>query len=211
MDMIVASSRAVAVRVRAWWGREAVVVPPPIDVIWYSPADDVVREDFFLLAGRLVPYKRPEVAVEAAYRAGVRLVVAGDGRARAACERVAGPGTEFLGRVDDMTLRDLYRRCRALVFPGHEDFGIVPVEAQACGAPVIALGIGGVLDTVKPDVTGVLVSPQGDLVEGFRRAMQDFDARPFDAQRIRTHAEGFSARAFHSRMAVVLDRALAAQ
>lgn len=211
MDTIVATSQAVVGRVREWWGCDAVVVPPPVDVTFYVPAGDVVREDFFLMAGRLVPYKRPEVAVAAARRAGVRLVVAGDGRARAACERVAAPDTLFLGRVNDATLRDLFRRCRALVFPGHEDFGIVPVEAQACGAPVIALGIGGALDTVVAGLTGVLVSPRGDVVEGFRRALLELDAQRFDAHRIREHAQRFSAEAFRTNMAAVLDRALAAR
>lgn len=214
MTAIVANSRAVAHRILQWWGRDAVVVPPPVDVDWFTPADDVAREDFFLLAGRLVPYKRPEVAVEAARRAGVRLVVAGDGRARALCERVAGPGTRFVGRVDDETLRDLFRRCRGLVFPGHEDFGIVPVEAQACGTPVIALGVGGALDTVEPGVTGVLVDAGGDgaggdTVQGFRRALQEFDPQRFDPQRIRKNAERFSPEEFRSGMAGVLDRVLA--
>lgn len=206
---VVANSRAVAQRVRDWWGRGAVVVPPPVDVESYRPDPTVGREDFFLLAGRLVPYKRPEIAVEAARRAGVRLVVAGEGRALPACERVAGPRTEFLGRVDDATLRDLYRRCRALVFPGHEDFGIVPVEAQACGAPVVALGVGGALDTVVPGVTGELVAPDLDLAAAFVTALAAFDGRRYETARLRRHAEGFSAAAFRERMARVVDRALA--
>ena len=136
---VVANSSHVAARVQRWWGRTATVVHPPVAVDFHTPDPSVAREDFFLVAGRLVPYKRPEVAVAAARAAGVRLVVAGDGRARPAVEAAAGPATEILGSVDDLTLRDLFRRCRALVFPGEEDFGIVPVEAQACGAPVIAL------------------------------------------------------------------------
>ena len=205
---IVANSHAVAQRVRGWWGREAVVVPPPVDVETYHPDRGVEREDFFLLAGRLVPYKRPDVAVEAARRAGVRLVVAGEGRARAECERLAGPRTEFLGRVDDATLRDLFRRCRALVFPGLEDFGIVPVEAQACGAPVVALGVGGACDTVLPGVTGELVAPGPDLAGAFADALTAFDAGRYDTQRLRRHAENFSAAAFRERMARVVARAL---
>lgn len=203
---VVANSHAVADRVREWWGREAVVVAPPVEVERFTPGTGP-REPFFLLAGRLVPYKQPQVAVEAARRAGVRLVVAGDGRARAECERLAGPGTTFLGRVSDAELRELFRTCRALVFPGVEDFGIVPVEAQACGAPVVALGAGGALDTVRPGETGVLVDPADDPVEGFAAALAGFT--PLDPAAARRNAERFSVDAFRERMTAVVEGALA--
>src|SRR5205085_10216308 len=122
MTQVIAISTHVADRIAGWWGRTAEVVHPPVDDAFYTPDAKTSREDFFLLAGRLVPYKQPEVAVAAAARAGVRLVVAGDGRSRDAVEAAAGPKTEILGSVDDDTLRDLYRRCQALVFPGEEDF-----------------------------------------------------------------------------------------
>jgi glycosyltransferase involved in cell wall biosynthesis len=176
--------------VQRWWGRSAEVVHPPVDVDFFSPDPTVPREDFFLLAGRLVPYKRPEVAAAAAARAGVRLVVAGDGRARAAVEAMAPPGTEFLGPVDADTLRDLYRRCRALLFPGEEDFGIVPVEAQACGAPVIARRVGGVLDSVVDGVTGCLYD--GDDVPALAAALNAFDSGRFETATIRANADRFA-------------------
>lgn len=205
VDTLVANSTAVAARIRAWWGREALVVHPPVDVETYRPDPAVPREDFVLLAGRLVPYKRPEVAVAAARAAGRRLVVAGDGRSRAECEAVAAPGTEFLGRVDTATLRDLFRRCRALVFPGEEDFGIVPVEAQACGAPVVALGTGGAVDTVLPGVTGRLVDPALDPVAGFAAALDELDRTPApDPDVVRAHAETFSVPRFRERMSRVI-------
>ncbi len=210
LSVIAVNSRHVAERVRRWWGRDAHVVPPPVDVHRYTPAPAVVREPFFLLAGRLVPYKRPEVAVAAAVRAGVRLVVAGEGRIRSAVEAQAGPGVELLGHVDDATLLDLYRRCRALVFPGEEDFGIVPVEAQACGAPVLARAIGGAMDTVVDGVTGALYRlPAGaDEVDALAGALRVFEPDRYDPETIRHHAEQFSPEAFRAAFSAVVDKVL---
>lgn len=209
---LVANSSAVAARIRDWWGRDALVVHPPVDTEFYRPDVAVAREDFFLLAGRLVPYKRQEIAVRAATEAGVRLVVAGSGRAEAECRRWAGPEVTFLGRVDDAAQRELFRRCRALLLPGEEDFGIVPVEAAACGAPVLATAVGGALDTVAADRTGVLVSPSADddaAVSAWALALQHFSPGDFDSSAIRTHAEGFSREAFTRRMRGVIERVAA--
>lgn len=208
--VIVVNSTHVAGRVRRWWGRNAEVVPPPVDVHHYTPDQAVAREPFFLLAGRLVPYKRPEVAVEAAVQAGVRLVVAGDGRMRRAVESKCGPGIEILGAVDDATLLDLYRRCQALVLPGEEDFGIVPVEAQACGAPVLARAVGGVLDTVVPGVTGTLYRcPSAkDEVDALANAFRSFPHDRFDPTTIRSHAEQFSPEAFKTRFSSLVHELL---
>jgi glycosyltransferase involved in cell wall biosynthesis len=204
---VVANSRHVARRIARWWERDAYVVPPPVDVSYHAPAP-VEREDFFLLAGRLVPYKRPDIAVAAAKLANVRLVVAGDGRARAAVEPLAGGRTEFVGRVDDDELRDLYRRCRALLFPGEEDFGIIPVEAQGCGAPVIAPAVGGVLDTVVPGTTGVLYDPTGDQVATLAATLTGFRPDTFDPDAIRAQAERFAPDRFRARFADALDAIL---
>ena len=151
---------------------------------------------------RLLPRRRAARAVQAARSSrsrprpapGVKLVVAGDGRARGAVEAAAGPTVEILGRVDDDAMRDLYRNCRALLFPGEEDFGIMPVEAQACGAPVIARAVGGVLDTVVPGTTGVLypATTDTDHVETLSRVLRDFDDDDFDRSAIRAHAERFA-------------------
>lgn len=207
-DRIVANSSAVAERIEQWWGRESVVIPPPVRTDVFTPDPAVQREDFFLLAGRLVPYKRPELAVAAARRAGVRLVVVGEGRAREACDAYAGPGTEFVGRVDDETMLDLMRRARGLLFPGVEDFGILPVEAMACGLPVIALGEGGALDSVVPGVTGLHVTPDStafhDESDAFASAIRDFSTMTFDPAAIRTHAEWFAEDKFRARMQAVV-------
>jgi len=187
------------------------VVSPPVDTDFYTLDPRIKREDFLLLAGRLVPYKRPEIAVRAAVAAGVRLVVAGDGRARPQVEAAAGRGVELLGRVDGTTLRDLYRRCRALVFPGEEDFGIVPVEAQACGAPVVGRGVGGLLDSVVNGVTAVLYDSAGsntDHVRTLADVLTGFRPDSYDATVIRHHAESFSAETFKTKMAHQVFRLL---
>ncbi|SNS90534.1 Glycosyltransferase involved in cell wall bisynthesis [Geodermatophilus saharensis] len=210
---LVANSRAVAGRIRDWWGRDSVVVHPPVDTEYYRPDPDVPREDFFLLAGRLVPYKRPDLAVWAARQAGVRLVVAGDGRARAEVEALAGPDTTFVGRVDDDGLRDLFRRCRALLMPGVEDFGIVPVEAQACGAPVVAVDAGGAQDSVVPGVTGELVPlvPAADEVDVWAQALASFDPSAHEPGSTRRHAESFSRAHFRRAMADVVAKVLSSR
>ncbi len=200
-DLLVVNSRHVAERVRRWWGRTSTVIPPPVDVHYFTPDGGIDREDFFLYAGRLVPYKKPEVAVMAARRAGVRLVVAGGGRGASSLASIAGPGIEVRGAVDGETLRNLFRRCRALVFPGEEDFGIVPVEAQACGAPVVAWAGGGVLDSVVDGVTGSLYAHERgeDDVDALARALRAFDPSRFEPDVIRRHAERFSPETFRSR------------
>jgi glycosyltransferase involved in cell wall biosynthesis len=212
---VVANSNHVAQRIRRWWDRDATVVAPPVDTAFYTPppasAGTSARGDFFLVAGRLVPYKRPELAVAAASRAGVKLIVAGDGRARGAVEAAAGPTVELLGRVDDETLRDLYRNCRALLFPGEEDFGIMPVEAQACGAPVVARAVGGVLDTVIPGTTGVLYRSTSDTehVNALAQLLREFDDDAFDRSVIRAHAEQFAPERFREGFAAAVARSLA--
>lgn len=214
LSRVVANSSAVAARINRWWDRDdAVVVHPPVDTEAFTPDPAVRGEDFFLLAGRLVPYKRPEVAIAAATAAGVRLVVAGDGRSSAYCRGIAGPNVTFLGRVSHEDLLSLHRRARALLLPGEEDFGIVPVEAMACGTPVIAVAAGGVLDSVLPAVTGQLVPPGRDdeeLVANFAAALRDFDAADYDPLKIRKHAEAFSRAAFRTRMQQVVTEAIAA-
>ena len=207
LSAIVANSTTVRQRVEQWWHRDAHVIHPPVDTEHYTLDPSVEREDFFLLAGRLVPYKRPDLAVAAAARAGARLMVAGDGRMAAECRALAGPETTFLGRVSDEDLLSLQRRARALVMPGIEDFGIVPVEAMACGTPVIAIGAGGALDSVVPGLSGALVRPgsDADVVEGFASALREFDDDAYDAGQIRKHAEQFSRQRFREQMRALVD------
>src|SRR5262249_3175133 len=136
----------VARRIARHWGREAEVVYPPVDLDRFEPG--AVEREGYLLAGAFAPYKRGELAIEACEAIGRRLTVAGSGPERRRLERVAGATVEFLGRVDDAGMAERFRRARALIFPGEEDFGIVPVEAMASGCPVIAYARGGALETV---------------------------------------------------------------
>ena len=149
VSRFVAVSTDVADRIERHYGRKAKVVPPPVDTAWIETASRP-PEDSFLLVGGFVPYKREDVAIEAFRQSGHKLIVVGDGPMRTRLERRAPSNIEFTGRVDDATLALLYRSCRALIYPQHEDFGLVAVEAQAAGRPVIGFGRGGLLDTVRP-------------------------------------------------------------
>jgi glycosyltransferase involved in cell wall biosynthesis len=146
----VAISETIRRRIRECYGRESVVIYPPVDTGFYTPDATVRREDYYLVISAFAPYKRVDLAIEACNRLGRRLVVIGSGQDAERLKALAGPTVEFLGWRPDAELRDHLRRCRALLFPGEEDFGIVPVEANACGTPVIAYGRGGATETVVP-------------------------------------------------------------
>ncbi|MFK7897561.1 MAG: glycosyltransferase [Myxococcota bacterium] len=174
----VAISEEVASRIERHYGRPASIVAPPVDLSWIEPSTGP-RDDFYLLVAGFVPYKKDELAIRTLSRMGRRLVVVGDGPARQALERQALPHVEFRGRISDAALADLYRRARALIYPQHEDFGLIAVEAQGSGCPVIAYGRGGALDTVQP----LLPIPSEDLAP----SVDEIDLAPptgvfFDAQ-----------------------------
>jgi glycosyltransferase involved in cell wall biosynthesis len=188
-DRFVANSTHVALRIRTYYGREATVVHPPVDVDRFL---DVPRDtgDYYLFFGRIVPYKRADLAVAACARLDRPLKVAGEGRALDAAQAVAGPRTEFLGKVSDAEVADLFAGARALIFPGEEDFGIVPVEAQAAGLPVIAYGVGGARDSVVDGETGVLYDdPSADALVA---AIERFEALDLDETAIRDNARRFA-------------------
>lgn len=199
---IVANSHVVAQRVARWWGREASVVYPPVDTLRFAAAPDAgppQPDAPYLYVGQLVRYKRPDIAVQACSRSGRRLLVAGDGEERRCLEGMAGPGVRFLGRVGHEELPALYRHCRALLFPGEEDFGIVPVEAQAAGRPVIAYGRGGAVETVRHGETGMFFDSQ--TAEALCAALDEFESMPPpDAARLAAHAAAFSEERFLNQM-----------
>jgi glycosyltransferase involved in cell wall biosynthesis len=209
-DVFVANSRNVADRIRRYYGRGAEVVNPPVDV---ERLLDLPRErgEHYLVFGRVVPYKRVELAVAACARLGRPLQVAGDGRAMASVRAAAAghPERGLLGRVEDAERDALMSSARALLFPGEEDFGIVPVEAQAAGLPVIAYEVGGASETVIDGRTGVLFEQQSAL--GLAAAIERFEGLELDEQAIRQNAERFGRERFRSEMAGVIERATSAQ
>lgn len=196
VDYFIANSQNVARRIRKHYRRQADVIYPPVDTDYFVPGDSSEPGEYFLCAGRLVGYKRVDLAVQAFNRLGIKLVVAGDGPEYKTLRDIAGRSIEFVGRVSDDELRELYQHCRAFLFPGEEDFGLTPLEAQACGKPVIALARGGALETVIDMRTGLFFKEQS--VESLIYAVKRFEdmAEKFDTSEIRKHAESFGIERF---------------
>jgi glycosyltransferase involved in cell wall biosynthesis len=200
VDAFIANSREVAGRIQRYYNRSATIIPPPVDLPYYMDAPD---DAFYLAGGRLVPYKRLELAVEAFRVLGLPLKIFGAGRDRAALEALAAPNIEFLGHVSEDQRRDLFARCRAFIFPGAEDFGITPLEAMAAGRPVIAYAAGGALDTVIDGATGRFFTQQ--TAAALAAAVAASRGDTYDAQTIRRHAERFDRAAFLDRMRAFID------
>jgi glycosyltransferase involved in cell wall biosynthesis len=201
----IANSQHVAGRIRRYYNREATIVYPPVDTIFYHP-DTTVPESHFLIVSALVPYKRIDVAIAACRRVGARLRIVGDGPDRARLEDQANGAVEFAGHLRDEEIRDEYRRATAVLMPGEEDFGIVPVEAQACGRPVIALARGGSLETVIQRETGLLF--ESPTVESLATALEVASSVAFDSARIRRHALQFSRERHLAGIRAVIDETL---
>lgn len=212
VDVFVANSRFTARRIRRYWRRESVVVPPPVSLSRFHPGGS--RDDFYLSLCRLVPYKRVDLVIEAFNRLALPLLVVGDGPERRRLEAIAGPTVRLLGRRSEAEVNELMGRCRAYVYAGLEDFGIAPVEAMAAGAPVIGLGQGGLLDSVRclrsgvPSPTGLLFPEQ--TVASLQEAVAQFHDqelwRRFSSEALRRWAERFAPERFQERMLTVLER-----
>jgi glycosyltransferase involved in cell wall biosynthesis len=200
VDYFVANSAYIARRIHTYYRRESTIIYPPVDTTHGYIAD--TTGDYYLSVGRLTHTKRLDLVIEACNRLGRPLVIAGTGREERRLKTIAGPTIKFLGRVADDDLPDLYARCRAFIFAADEDFGIVPVEAQSFGRPVIALGKGGVLETVlsgdREDTTGVLFAEQ--TVESVVGGILRFEEieKSFDPKFIRAHARQFDTTVFVS-------------
>jgi glycosyltransferase involved in cell wall biosynthesis len=200
-DAYWAISQCVASRIERIYGRAAPVVYPPVRTEYFTPrtpsrtgSSSAAAPGPFLIVSALAPYKRVDLAIRAANALGKDLAVVGSGPLFSRLRRLAGPTVRFLGWVSDEKVRELYRDCRALIFPGHEDFGIVPVEAMACGKPVLALRAGGLIETMVEGETGAFFeAPETEaLVQAWRR----FDPAAYDPRRIRVRAERFGLERF---------------
>lgn len=210
----VAISRTIQDRIRDCYGREAAVIYPPVDTEFYTPGNSELgtrnserkREDFYLVVSALAPYKRFDLAIEACEKLGRKLVVIGSGQAAAKLKAAAGPTTTFLGWQPDEVIRDHFRRAKALLFPGEEDFGIVPLEAHACGCPVLAYGRGGATETVRAlgdaaEPTGLFFQEQTadavcEAIERFERNADRFDPRAARRQALNFRRDRFEEELF---------------
>ncbi|MSR22651.1 MAG: glycosyltransferase family 4 protein [Gemmatimonadetes bacterium] len=215
VDQFIANSKTVAERIRGHYGRDSVVVYPPVRVGLFEAAAARARsvgggipEAWFLAGGRLVRYKRTEVLIDAANLGGFRLKVFGDGPERGTLERRAGPNVEFLGRVDDVELAGLMARCAAFLFAAEEDFGILPVEVQAAGRPVVAWGTGGATETVIHGETGLLLDE--GTPEAFAAGAIEAAAHHWDPERLRANARRFNEGRFQEEALAVIRRGDAA-
>ena len=200
-DYFIANSMVVAERIKKFYGREAVVIPPPIDVHRFRP--DSCSQDYYLVLSRLVPYKRIDLAVEACTRFNRPLVIVGDGPDRARLERLAGPSVRFVGRQSDEAVARYSARCRALLFPGEEDFGMTPLEVNAAGRPVIAFRAGGALETVVDGVTGIFFDKP--TASSLSDAIEASEGYSWNAAELRAHAEKFDQAVFASRLLEFLN------
>lgn len=196
VDYFIANSENVARRIWKHYRRESVVIHPPVRCKLFDISN--TDEDYFLIISRLVPYKKVDLAVKAFNELGLPLVVIGDGVEKERLESMAKDNIKFLGRQPDSIIKEYYSKCRAFLFPGDEDFGITPLEAQASGRPVIAFGKGGALETVVENETGVFFEEQ--TVDSLKDAVNRFQNIKFDKQAIRKHAEKFDESIFKEKI-----------
>lgn len=199
------SSHLVHSRIQKYYNRQAEIVAPPVDSDFFTPGNK--KDDYFLIVSALSPYKRLDLAIQACNRLQLRLKIIGWGPEKRRLQLMAGPTVEFLGRLPDTALLSHYRQCRALLFPGLEDFGITPLEAQACGRPVIAFRGGGVSETVIEPETGIFFEEQ--TVDSLISAIRRFQSMQFTVDRCRKQADRFSLPRFESQFKSAIEKQVA--
>ncbi|RCK54063.1 hypothetical protein TH25_01595 [Thalassospira profundimaris] len=205
VDYFISNSSFISARIKKFYRRESTIIHPPVDVMKFHPNN--ARSDFYLYAGQLTKYKRPEDAILAFNKANLPLKVVGGGEDEKRLKKIANNNIQFLGKVSDNDLQTLFQTCKALIFPGKEDFGIVPVEAMAGGAPVIALKEGGILDTVIPGETGILYESAG--YENLLKSVLLFEEGGvrLNAQEIHNHSHKFSIDVFNEKINKFMENA----
>ena len=201
----IAISTEIQERIQTYYDRDSVIIFPPVETERFQPVADSEVEDYFLIISRLIPYKRIDLAVQAATKLGLPLKIGGKGRDMERLQSMAGETVEFLGYVPDEELPNLMAKAKAFIFPGLEDFGITPVQAEACGRPVIAYKGGGALDTVIEGVTGEFFDEQS--VDSLANIMADFDTNKYDPTVIRQHALKFDTKNFNQQMNSFIQQA----
>jgi glycosyltransferase involved in cell wall biosynthesis len=209
VDSFVANSATVARRIHRYYGADSVVIHPPVDTSAFSIAAAGELDDYYLMAGELVSYKRPDLAVRAFNEMKLKLVVIGGGEMLDEIRSIAGPTVTVLGSQPFDVLKQHYARCRALIFPGEEDFGMVPVEAMASGRPVVAFGRGGATETVATGVSGVFFAEQ--TVEAISSAVRSLAGIEINPEKIAAHARQFGRDQFFQKMRTHIDDLLAAK
>lgn len=208
VDHFIAISSEIRERIKTYYDRDSEIIFPPVDTARFAQAavsDPADVGDYYLIVSRLIPYKRIDLAVQAATRLGVPLKIGGRGRDLDRLKAMAGPTVEFLGYVSDDELPHLFARCKAFLFPGLEDFGITPVQAQAAGRPVIAYGGGGALDTVIPGMSGEHFDAM--TVDSLTAVMAGFDASRYQPAAMQAHARRFDVSVFNDAISGYVTRA----
>lgn len=202
VDHFIANSRFVAGRIKRIYGRESTVIHPPVEVSFFK-GGNYEKKDYYLFVGQLIGYKRVDLALDACMKMNRKLLIVGEGGMLDSLRKRAGENVRFEGRLDGEPLRRAYAEAKGLLFPGIEDFGIVPLESQAAGTPVIALGKGGALETVT-EKTGLFF--QEPTVDCLCSAMEEFESKTFDAEEMRSHTDSFSVETFRRTMCDFLEK-----
>lgn len=204
VDKFICNSQFVAKRIKKYYNRDAEVICPPVDTKMFCLAKDNNKESYFLMVGRLQAYKRFDIAVQAFNKLGRPLKIVGDGPERKKLEKMAKKNIEFLGELYSEDLKRCYQSCRAFILPQEEDFGLIAVEAMACGKPVIAYRGGGALESIKEGETGIFFDEQ--TPESLMKAVKEFKPKNFNPQKIRKHALKFSKEKFKKKIKEFVEK-----